>query len=694
MNRKRGREGSSSSHTPVKKSKIENDNSEHQIFNSAENKSKMTIETNPEKKENLSLISNIKKIPLKPNLFQTIDVKLNTITKIHQNVLNKFKEIKQNKDLKYNDLLNDIIEFYDVDEDINEYFLEKLYEYYKKNKEKIDKSKDGESDILSQLFFKYIYSIPFKKRIELFKVFDFFKDNELFRKDDKKFFHYKQLETIFRSLIEDLKKIFCEIKVLELKKTPEKYLKKLDAIFTNYQFQNSSFKIPIKFGNSELIYINLIIKLQSFFCKSKVNSDNHFQKIFNKYDIKSKIIAFDYFQDYFELKSYDILSLLYICFCLYTFFIYYDGKKSLIESNINEEFFECSRFLYQKFDEKLKYIKEISEYIKNDIDINKMDEKYFEDHSLKIKYKEKEVEINVKDCYFLGDKEEYLDDLINGKAYNFEYLRKKKFPLFLDESLNNDFISYVNIFLKSDITKEYLNNLTEIESVHDQIFTDEIIQEINNNSLWVKFPIKQTHAITERDTFTIFLNNNLDNNSENKFINILSSKVITCGHEDSNHVIRLLMYINSYNVSKKTPRYKNLYKDPSFNKYIGKYNDQGDMWEHILFGNKITNLFIMGGLFILDPNNFNSKIKDFKKQFKEKNQREDLREIINQNIRKIKENKNNTLSKYIREFNDNDFKNDSWLKNDQKIVARNNTNDDYGNSQAINFGFCGTHGFD
>ena len=118
------------------------------------------------------------------------------------------------------------------------------------------------------------------------------------------------------------------------------------------------------------------------------------------------------------------------------------------------------------------------------------------------------------------------------------------------------------------------------------------------------------------------------------------------------------------------------------------------MWEHILFGNKITNLFIMGGLFILDSSNFNSKIKEFKEQFEEKNQREELREIINHHIRKIKENKNNTLSKYIKEFNEDDFKNDSWLNKDQKIVVGNNTNADYGNFQAINFGICGTHGFD
>ena len=76
--------------------------------------------------------------------------------------------------------------------------------------------------------------------------------------------------------------------------------------------------------------------------------------------------------------------------------------------------FSCSRFLFQKFDEKKEYLKKIKKYIKNEIDLDEVSENYFDKNSLKIEYKEKKIDININDCFFLQNDENFLDDLING----------------------------------------------------------------------------------------------------------------------------------------------------------------------------------------------------------------------------------------------------------------------------------------
>ena len=693
MNQKRKREGSSSCFSSVKRQKIKEDYSGKRACISAENKNKMKLSNSPEKDENLSLSKNILKISFKTSLKETIGINLSTIEEIHKLAKIKFNEIKNDKELSYQKILDEVIHIYDLDEDINSFFLEKLNEYYRNKKNEIGESTDGESDSISKLFFNFIFSIKFEKRKKIFLDFQYFGKNEIFTEKDKKFFYNVSIDAIFRNFAKDLCELSDTIKSPKTEMSSEEYIAKLDEIFEKYPFPDFSFKIPIKFGNIELIYINLIVKLHSFFCPLKENSNNCFQKQFNKYEITTKFLAFNFFQDYFNLKEYDIFSLQYIVFCLYTFFVYYEGHEYTIKPTIKEEIFACSRFLYQKFEEKKEYLKEIKEYIKDDIDFDKVDENYLNNNLLIIQYNGKEVKINANHCYILGNKKEYLNDLINGNAYNFEYLRTKKFPLFLDEALNKDFISYVKTFLKSNINKEYFNNLNEIESISEHFFTDKIIDEINNNSIWVKFPLNGVKGITERDTFTVFLNNYIKKDKK-EFSNVLSSKVITCGHENNNHVIRLLIHINNYKISKTTPRNKNLYKDLSFNDAVSLYNNQGDMWEHILFGIKISKIYLMGSLYFLDSKNFNLTINEFKKHFMENNRRFFELKPINDKIRTIKENENNTLSKYINEFTDEEFSKDEWLKDEQFIIARNNSETTYGNCQFIECGICGTHAFD
>ena len=92
----------------------------------------------------------------------------------------------------------------------------------------------------------------------------------------------------------------------------------------------------------------------------------------------------------------------------------------------------------------------------------------------------------------------------------------------------------------------------------------------------------------------------------------------------------------------------------------------------------------MGGLFILNEENFKLKIETFKKEFIKYNKLFSIKKI-NEYIRKGKENTKNTLFKYINEFDENTK--DEWLLYDQKIVGRQNSE----SPQCIHIGICGTH---
>ena len=670
--------------TPVKK--IKNDDKTYSIkknYNSSGCKRKKVKAKNQKKIKNLDLSLTVKE---NPSIYESNGLNLNTIEELHKMALDKFNELKVANKIDYRTILDEVIKIYDIDENLNEIFLNELNNHYQRNKTKIDESTDGQSDSLSQIFFNYIFTLGFEKRKNIMEKFNYFEQNELFTEKDKKYFYPKSIENVFKDFIKEILKVSSTINVKSQKKSNEDYMKILSGIYENYSFPQSEFKIPVKFGNSELMYINFIVKFQSFLCVQK--TDNFYNNKFFEYKLETKFLALNFFSDYFELNKYDIISIQYIICTLYCFFLYYDQDPTLIENMIQNKFNECSRFLFQKFEEKIKNIKEIKQYIKNDIDFQNITEDYLNKNLLMIEYNKKKIQINGNHSYFLGNNEKYLLDLISGNTYNFTFLKSKKFPLFLNENENNDFVSYIKTFLQSDITNEYINSLKDIPNSNSIIFTDKIIKEILDNTYWVKFPLNCSYGVSDRDTYSIFLNNKIDRNNSNQYSAILASKIITCGHEYENHFFRLLLFINGYSNSKFTPREEEIYKEKSLNDICLKYLDQGDIWEAIIFGEKITNIFIKGSLFILDSNNFNMKIKKFRELFNKNNRRESVKNL-NGLIANLKKNEKNTLLKYI-----NELTNDSWMENIQFIVGRNNSSSIFESFQCIKFGICATHGFD
>lgn len=688
LRRKRERQHS---FTPVKKIIKDDSLSQNQKIKSQESKKSNVSSINFPKIEKPKKFRK-NKIKFLESIIIKLDNNINEIKSIgelHEKALEKYSSLKNIDDIDYKYVLDELIKIFDLDETINELFLKKLYEYYKKNKTSIDNSQTGISNEISHLFFNYIFTVNYKKRMEFYELFNFFGKNELFLATDKLYFYKEPMEKVFQKFIEGLLKISLTITNKEAIKSNDNYLKELSELYSHFQFPDYAFTVPVNFGSQELIYIDFILKLQLIFCVND-NDNNTYKKKFYKYSVTEKFLALNYFSQFLSIKKYDdIKSIQYIIFCLYSFFYYYNSGSYLLESTIKIQFFICSRFLYQEFEEKKKYLKEIKHLIKSDIDLDKITENFLETNALIIQYDNKEINIKINNCFCLGDNKAYLDDLMKGKAYNFNFLKSKKFPLFIDNDLNNDFNNHVKLFLQSNITKEYLNSLVDFPKIDGVIFTDKIIQEIADNTLWVRFPLENIHGLTDRENFTIFLNNNIEQNLEDNATSIfLSSRVITSGHEKSNHAVRLLLNCNGYKFTKTTPKKKDLYKINSFNKISENYEDQGDKWECILFGEKIRSMYLMGSLIILDSDNFGLTIREFKKKFKDNNKKFKLKEI-DKKLNKIKKNKNNKLISNIKSFDKIEV--DYWTENIQCMAARNLNFSEFCSSQSLPFGICGNH---
>ena len=602
---------------------------------------------------------------------------LKSIGEIHNQIKQKYNSLSpaDKQKISYKDIETNYIKFYDLDEEINLFFLEKLNEYYLSNKGPIDNSLDKTSDTISENFFTFVYTLkPEDKKYMMKKFSNYFGENELFEKKDKIYFHEEPSEILLNNFINEL----LDISNIN-DKSEEYYLEKLNALFKRYSFpaSKSDYKIPVKY-NKEALNIIFILRFQLFLCTDDKETD---KTIFFQYNIKIRIKAFNYFRDYLLSKNKESLGIEYILFCLITFFKYYELYYSTddlkyLTNQIVLNFDLCSHFLYQSFNDKILYIEKIKDYIINIDEYNNYitNNKCPKNIIIKIKYKGTIYEFNPEHHYFYGDSINVIDSIINKNgSYNFDYLKKNKFQLFDDSSLNKIFNDHIKKILQSPLTKEYLNSFQNLSNVSFIFDNSNILEEIKNNTFWVPFPINEISGVTDKVLFSIFLNNSITEKINEKFLITINSKITTDSHEDINHAARLFLNVNNILTSKKTPVHEKIFKIESYNKLTKNLEDQGDMWEVIVFGKKIEYFSINSSLFLLNTNNFNLKIKTFKKLFREK-QKKVKENILKSYLDEILEKKEgNELIKKINEIKPIDFKNcedKDWINNSQLLKIR------------------------
>ena len=94
---------------------------------------------------------------------------IKSISELHDEARKKFNELENIKNINYKTILENVLNIYDLDENINEIFLKQLQKYYLDNKYIVDNS-NNLSDTIAKLFFKFIFTLSHEKRIEIFKI--------------------------------------------------------------------------------------------------------------------------------------------------------------------------------------------------------------------------------------------------------------------------------------------------------------------------------------------------------------------------------------------------------------------------------------------------------------------------------------------------------------------------------------------
>ena len=164
---------------------------------------------------------------------------------------------------------------------------------------------------------------------------------------------------------------------------------------------------------------------------------------------------------------------------------------------------------------------------------------------------------------------------------------------------------------------------------------DNIIQELEDHTLFVPFPAKKFYGYSDKKSFTIFLNSYI-NTSDLKSIFIDFDNLLKSEFHEIKNIYRLYMHINDSKISLRTPEIKRktlltneflqnnlpllnenknnleeIYKERLISKNENDSLDYGDILEFAMNGDKQEVFFIKGSLFRLTEKNWEKEPKEF-----------------------------------------------------------------------------------
>jgi len=297
-------------------------------------------------------------------------------------------------------------------------------------------------------------------------------------------------------------------------------------------------------------------------------------------------------------------------------------------------------------------------------------------------YNNEEYEFYLDDYFFYKNKFIHVINSIINKQFSFKYDLKNNTLFKNNTELNIIYNNYVDQILKSNLTKEYIESIEDLQDYEFIYDNEEILKEFHDNTIFVYFPCNNVSAITDKNLFFIFVNKDYSGQlSLQKSIEVCG-KSISQSHEYINHCTRVILAANDFSKEKKTPETQ--YKNIIYNSKTKDYKDGGDKWEKLIFGNKIDKIYLNGLIFLFDINNFNNSIEGFSKLFKNNNKKIDF-DVLNGFWNNFIES-NNLILKLKDEFND-ELKLDKkeyWTLMDQGMVASEKEYD----PQCIPFNTC------
>ena len=408
----------------------------------------------------------------------------------------------------------------------------------------------------------------------------------------------------------------------------------------------SSF-IPVVFANRELQINKLILEIVEFFLQSSMNVKISDEKQIEL--IQDKFLMFELFKNIFaKFESFkddnELIKVFnYLFNCIY---VYFDVEKSKRNKNLFELIILCCMpFDIQVAKALLAKLK--LRINKNFISINEKDLINFDiselTESSTVEFKSLNIKISCEDINWYLKHDDFLEFL---KSDNF--MLCFRFPkiseinhLCINDDLKNNHKRLFNKIIKSKIMKHAMNIDEEAKVFQYPFQNDAILEEIENNCFLVPLPAKNYFGITDKLSFTIYLDSFIDTSNQIKVLididNINKSKC----HEFK-HIYRVYSHINKPDIELKSPEkhYKSfaeckltmnkakyieekyslrqilyIYKNVKITDEQKDNIDYGDVLEFAISGDKQNVFFPKNSYFCLCELSWDLSIKDFTRRY-------------------------------------------------------------------------------
>ena len=491
-------------------------------------------------------------------------------------------------------------------------------------------------NLFLKYYSKYQFTLEIRQRKEIQKLIKDFKLNSMIKNN------------FIKSDLKSIRELFlkvCDL-IINIKLNEKDCLKKLkNEIISIGVFieDDLDFLFPVNFGNIELKFNKLIIDVLFFIFGKNMGKINSLEN--NKKDlIKTKISLFKKMKLFFQKSGlYDDETLFkisdYLINCYYIYFEVDDSLKNF--DNLEKIITCCLPFELDtavNFIEKYKYFSYDVEFKIENITINKYyTSNLTKDSKIKLSFDKKIIEVKAEDVNWNLEHNMFFQLL---KSDNFTFCFR--FPklseinyIYINNDIRNNYKALFRKILKSKIMEQCMNIDSDTNNFNYPFNDDNIIQELEDHTLFVPFPAKKFYGYSDKKSFTIFLNSYI-NTSDLKSIFIDFDNLLKSEFHEIKNIYRLYMHINDSKISLRTPEIKRktlltneflknnlpllnenknnleeIYKERLISKNENDSLDYGDILEFAMNGDKQEVFFIKGSLFRLTEKNWEKEPKEF-----------------------------------------------------------------------------------
>ena len=640
-----------------------------------------------------NLKNKAKKYDINPDLNYAIMKKILNKKNMNKNDINSFYDFYRNyiQTLFY-DQKKDIID--EINKTKNKKLKEKITKIFKLNKKSFV---DSYFDIMKKLYDTANKS-DLNNKIDYDKILDLFlKDYYVDNYEINIPLIYGTNELIFAGLINNLyHRFFIDKKIEEIDiedidtltgfaNYPKLIIKKIRS--TNEDDSSDSSKYidinieeelpqekikinPNKF-NSKLEFIKPFLKkiiskdFKEIFNLMKIKEENSS----NAYKVKPKMNSLVFHLLFFEL--------------IFHIYNIYNDEQYISKFN--------HRFFFETREEKIIFFNEMNEIENEIIIVNEKGEKIKETKDIENKlydiYNAKNLKEKIKFNPFdyilseISDVKNFKD--LKKKLESIEYFSLNKFyqenRLFENNKIDSLFKNNIREMLSSEAISELFSqyaNFNDYNCPYSGDKEDGFIKQTFDIIFYFPIPFKKISGFTYKKFGLIFISNNnrfekilksnvqkIENEQFFQIINKMSFFKVVHIHEIISHYSCTIIHSNNNNIPINTPPNTLMDYEP-MEKYseIALNHDGGDKGECIMFGNKIKYIYTNGALYIINNNNYNNNLKEFRNEFIKKNifKKGDIFDFS------VESEKNQLIKEFIRQF--------FGTKNNQKSIKLNKYN--------------------